>query len=90
MKFILALRFPALFASLRFAGKSGGGPPQSKTLARNSTIPMNAKRLGLRQSSGAFDGARRHGTTGQRRERGAMNQVSGEIFREKICGRIED
>jgi hypothetical protein len=44
--------------------KSGGGPPQSKTLARGMKRPANAKRLGLlrrsiakvevRQSSGAF------------------------------------
>jgi hypothetical protein len=34
---------------------SGGGPPQSKTLARNSPrLPVCAKRFGLRQSSGAF------------------------------------
>jgi hypothetical protein len=34
--------------------KSGGGPPQSKTLARLMTRLFRAKRFGLRQSSGAF------------------------------------
>jgi len=34
--------------------KSGGGPPQSKTLARFAAAPDNAKRLGLRQSPGAL------------------------------------
>jgi len=34
--------------------KSGGGPPQSRTLARIVAVPDNAKRLGVRQSSGAF------------------------------------
>ena len=39
--------------------KSGGGPPQSKTLARGMKRLANAKRLGVRQSSGAFGLARR-------------------------------
>ncbi len=36
--------------------KSGGGPPQSKTLARGAKVPNNAERLGVRQSSGAWSG----------------------------------
>jgi hypothetical protein len=36
-------------------GKSGRGPPQSKTLTRTLAAPDNAKRPGVRQSSGAFD-----------------------------------
>src|SRR5664280_955631 len=40
----------------RDAGKSGGGPPHSRTLARFSTAFANAKRLGLRQPAGAFAG----------------------------------
>jgi hypothetical protein len=35
-------------------GKSGGGPPHSKTLARGSRGSVNAKRFGVRQSSGAL------------------------------------
>ena len=38
------------------AGKSGGGLAQSKTLARDTVCLANAKRLGLRQSSGALRG----------------------------------
>ncbi len=34
--------------------KSGGGPPHSRTLPRDSTIRMNAQRLGALQSSGAL------------------------------------
>jgi hypothetical protein len=40
------------------AGKSGGGPPQSKTLARGTVRAADAERLGLRQSSGALGAAR--------------------------------
>jgi hypothetical protein len=36
------------------AGKSGGGPPQSKTLRAARKSWNNAKRLGVRQSSGAL------------------------------------
>ena len=36
------------------AENSGGGLPQSKTLARGAMTPEYAKRLGLRQPSGAF------------------------------------
>ncbi len=39
-----------------FPGKSGGGPPHSKTLTRGTKAPEGAKRLGLRQSSGALAG----------------------------------
>jgi hypothetical protein len=35
-------------------GESGGGPPHSKTLADVRRGPANAKRLGVRQSSGAL------------------------------------
>jgi hypothetical protein len=35
-------------------GKSGGGPPQSKTLSRRATTRVNAKRLGVLQPSGAL------------------------------------
>jgi len=37
-------------------GKSGGGPPHSKTLARWPMTTGCAKRLGVRQSSGALGG----------------------------------
>jgi hypothetical protein len=43
--------------------KSGGGPPQSKTLARRTKRPVDAKRLGLRQLSGALDGDAGFGST---------------------------
>jgi hypothetical protein len=36
------------------SGKSGGGPPQSKTLPRRTVTRVNAKRLGLLQPSGAL------------------------------------
>ncbi len=36
--------------------KSGGGPPQSKTLARGTLRLANAKRPGVRQPSGALTG----------------------------------
>jgi hypothetical protein len=36
------------------AEQSGGGPPQSKTLARIPSSPNLAKRLGLRQPPGAL------------------------------------
>jgi hypothetical protein len=36
-------------------GKSGGGPPHSKTLARCRCLVNSAKRLGVRQSSGALE-----------------------------------
>jgi hypothetical protein len=40
----------------KFSRKSGGRPPHSKTLARLAARPLvSAKRLGLRQSSGAFN-----------------------------------
>jgi hypothetical protein len=40
-------------------GKSGGGPPQSKTWRKFGTGPACAKRLGVRQPSGALErGAR--------------------------------
>jgi len=39
--------------------KSGGGPPQSKTLARGTKRLTNAKRLGLRQPLGALGAARK-------------------------------
>jgi hypothetical protein len=39
---------------LRYWGKSGRGLPQSKTLARFMMTPDNAKRLGVRQPSGAL------------------------------------
>jgi hypothetical protein len=38
------------------AEKSGGGLPQSKTLARGSMRLASAKRPGVRQSSGALTG----------------------------------
>ena len=38
------------------AEKSGGGPPQSKTLARHTVCLANAKRPGVRQPSGALTG----------------------------------
>ena len=34
--------------------KSGGGPPQSKTLPRGTATRVNAQRLGVLQSSGAL------------------------------------
>ena len=43
----------------RLAVKSGGGPPQSKTLARGSVAGGNAQRLGVLQSSGALAGNHR-------------------------------
>jgi hypothetical protein len=39
--------------------ESGGGPPHSKTPKAFTTISNRAKRLGVRQSSGAFSGAAR-------------------------------
>ena len=36
------------------AGKSGGGPPPAKTLARSSVGRVNAPRLGVLQSAGAL------------------------------------
>jgi hypothetical protein len=36
------------------SGKSGGGPPQSKTLPRRTVTRVNAKRLGLLQPSDAL------------------------------------
>ena len=47
----------AWFAVEGCFGKSGGGPPHSKTLARNAVASDNAKRLGVRQSSGALKDA---------------------------------
>jgi hypothetical protein len=44
----------------RDAGKSGGGPPQSKTLRAARWTLKCAERLGLRQSSGALEGRRIH------------------------------
>ena len=38
------------------AEKCGGGPPHSKTLARGTLRLTNAKRPGVRQSSGALTG----------------------------------
>ena len=46
------------FRHSRAPGKSGGGPPQSKTLARSRRHPKSAKRLGVRQPSGASGAAR--------------------------------
>ena len=40
----------------RVPWKSGGGPPHSKTLARHRGPPNRAKRLGVRQPSGALGG----------------------------------
>jgi len=46
-----------MFSSLSvLAEKSGGGPPQSKTLTRYTVCPANAKRSGVRTSSGALTG----------------------------------
>jgi len=38
------------------AENSGGGPPQSKTLTRDTVCSASAMRLGVRQSSGALTG----------------------------------
>jgi hypothetical protein len=35
--------------------ESGGGPPQSKTWRKCGMVSTNAKRLGVRQPSGALD-----------------------------------
>jgi hypothetical protein len=43
---------PGIFA---LPGKSGGGPPHSKTLARPPRHPNRAKRLGVRWPSSAFE-----------------------------------
>ena len=46
-----------MFSSLSvLAEKSGGGPPQSKTLTRDTVCPANAKRPGVRRCSGALTG----------------------------------
>jgi hypothetical protein len=39
------------------SGKSGGGPPQSRTLARLPRLTNGAKRLGVRWQSGSGDTA---------------------------------
>ena len=50
---------PSDFGSCRAdgaRGKSGGGPPHSRTLARWRWFSNRAERLGVRQSSGALAG----------------------------------
>jgi hypothetical protein len=39
----------------RGVGKSGGGPPQSKTWRKFGAAPANAKRPGVRQPAGALE-----------------------------------
>ena len=58
-KFILQYLFGGLVypfvQTISLCEKSGGGPPQSKTLARLQEGKASAKRLGLRQPSGALE-----------------------------------
>jgi hypothetical protein len=51
VNFACAIKHSQPFSMRR---KSGGGPPQSKTLARGTKRAANVKRLDVRQSSGAF------------------------------------
>ena len=48
-------------------GKSGGGPPQSKTWRKFVRGPANAKRLGVRQSSGALERGSQPGVAARRK-----------------------
>jgi hypothetical protein len=49
-----AIWLDKFFGRVFGAGKSGGGPPHSRTLSRGTVRSANAERLGLRQPSGAL------------------------------------
>ena len=69
------LRAAAHRTTRRCGMKSGGGPPQSKTLARWPMTAECAKRLGVRQSSGALGTARGKRETVGKFERGLRVRV---------------
>jgi hypothetical protein len=47
--------FPVFILGWTIEGKSGRGLPQSKTWRKFGAAPANAKRLGVRQPSGALE-----------------------------------
>jgi hypothetical protein len=70
-------------------GKSGGGPPHSKTLARGTERPANAQRPGVRQSPGALGEAgklARHPTPPEIRSgREQFHKITVNIQHDSMC-----